>query len=233
MNFLSHQAVARNVAPDGSPWFCLGNILPDLLSTAGRRLREGEVAKTQTNTPESAALLRGIRLHHATDRRFHGHPLFKGACAVASQLLLAAPFQTPPPRRFFLAHILVEIALDGVLVNQCPELSDDLYACLEICGSAAITAQTVALLRAETSLPELTVTIDRFVAAHYLPSYGDFDGQVEALCRVYRRPGLPDLSGTADRNALKSVLETFVPRLVLWQKELLIPPQSDAMPVVQ
>lgn len=233
MNFLSHQAVARTVTPDGSPWFCVGNILPDLLSTTGRRLREGEVAETQADSPESVALLRGIHLHHATDRRFHGHPLFKQACSEATELLRVAPFSTPPRRLFFLAHILVEIALDGLLVNQHPDLPDDLYTCLETCEPAAIAVRTAALLQTETALPELAVVIERFLAAHYLPSYRDFEGQMEALRRVYYRAGLGEIASPEDQATLCQVLHDFAPRLVVWQKELLLPPEPDTMPVVK
>lgn len=233
MNYLSHQAVAEAVDPQASAWFYVGNLLPDLLSTAGRRLHEGELSRAVAippAEPETVALVRGIRLHFATDARFHSHPAFKEASALASELLRAAPFASPPHRVFFIAHVLVEIALDGRLVNERPDLPASLYASLEHLGGETIARRTASLLGLPDGLPDFALTITRFLAAHYLPSYRNFDGQAQALSRVCRRAGLPDLSEPGDRAALAGVCALFSPRLAQWEQELLAPPQT-ALPV--
>lgn len=104
MNFFGHAAVATWSKPTGGT--VLGAMLPDFATMSGTRLAEAS----------DADIARGIDLHHATDAAFHRLPpvlalmrelddrLDKGGCARG-------------PRRA-VAHIGVELLLDGVLVEE-------------------------------------------------------------------------------------------------------------------
>jgi len=204
-------------------------VLPDLLATSGDgRLRV---------VPATAAgdLADGVRLHLATDRRFHAHPAFREATAEASALLRATPFATPPRRVFFLAHVFVEIALDGCVLELQPDIADQLYAVLEAAGPERIAGATRDLLSASQPLPNLAKTIRHFLSARYLGSYSTVDGQAAALHRISRMAGLPGFSEASDRSLLAGAFAAFAPRLPAWKEYFLRPPDgfSAAGPVVQ
>ncbi|HSD91335.1 MAG TPA: hypothetical protein VLB44_27615 [Kofleriaceae bacterium] len=104
MNFFGHAAVATWSAPTSGR--VLGAMLPDFATMSGTRLADAP----------DPAIAGGIELHHATDAAFHRLPpvlalmhelderLDKGGCARG-------------PRRA-VAHIGVELLLDGVLVDE-------------------------------------------------------------------------------------------------------------------
>jgi hypothetical protein len=166
----------------------------------------------------------GARLHLATDRRFHGHPAFREATAEASALLRAAPFTQPPHRIFFLAHVFVEIALDGRLLANHPGIADDLYGHLEAYGAEAIAAATPSLLGRSTTLPNLAATVVGFLSARYLPTYASPSGQAAALHRIGLMAGLTGFPNTTDRSVLSGAFAEFAPRLAAWEDDLLTPP---------
>ncbi|GAB4464052.1 MAG: hypothetical protein OHK0029_33560 [Armatimonadaceae bacterium] len=227
MNYLCHQHIAQQVESDGSPWFFTGNLLPDLLGGSGRRVRAGDIARVEATAAPDLALLGGMRLHFLTDRRFHSHPAFKEASAAASRLLRETPFLTPPPRVFFLAHILVEVALDGLALAENPDLAGNLYQNLEACGAAEIASTAVRLLSPSPD-PERTEaianSIQRFVRARYLEDYRSVAGQAEALYHVSQRARVDAFSDRADRALLADALHAFAPRLSVWKDALLEPP---------
>jgi len=202
----------------------VGNVLPDLLGDAagGGRLRARHVAGT--GAPDSD-LVRGVRLHLATDRRFHSHPLFLSAMAEASALLRAAPFAHPPHRVFFLAHIFVEIALDAVLLVRDPDgrfadAAGHFYGQFDRADLPAVAAETETLLG--RPLPDLLPSLHHFARARYLFGYATGDGLARALSRVSRRVGLTDFASDDDRARLAAVFGAYLPRAAelgpyLWQ----------------
>ncbi len=104
VNYFGHAAVASWSGSD--PGLALGAMLPDFATMSRTRLADAVV-------PDIAA---GIALHHTTDGAFHHLPpvlalmreldghLERGACARG-------------PRRA-VAHIGIELLLDGVLVDE-------------------------------------------------------------------------------------------------------------------
>jgi hypothetical protein len=174
-------------------------------------------------------------MHLATDRRFHAHPAFHEAMAEASALLRATPFVTPPRRVFFLAHVFVEIALDGCVLERQPDIADQLYAALEAAGPERIADATRDLLGTLQPLPNLAKTIRHFLSARYLVSYSTPDGQAAALHRISRMAGLPGFPEALDRGLLAGAFAAFSPRLPAWKEYFLTPPDgfSSAGPVVQ
>lgn len=204
----------------------MGNLLPDWLSASGAgRLRERTTATVAATDSITADLLTGVRLHLATDARFHSHPFFKELTATATRLLREAPFSTLPPRLFFLGHVAVELSLDGRTLTRQPYLADDLYANIDICGIENIARTTRMLL----DLPEpaevtLTQYLHGFRNARYLTEYLRPEGQAEALHRVSRRAGLTGFPDPADRTVLTETLTFLSPLLADREEELLMPP---------
>lgn len=233
MNYLSHHAVARTVAarrPGATaPSFFIGNVLPDLVSVSGDgRLRAAGVLSPPSGVDND--LLLGVRLHLATDTRFHGHPLFAEATQEASALLRAAPFSVPLRRVFFLAHAFVEIALDGWLIRENANIAEDFYAQFEAADLAAVVVDTGWLLRSDIPLLGLAHTLERFTESQFLLSYKEDGGLAMALHRVCHRAKVADLfADSADRKLLQDCFAAFLPRIATKAAALLSPPDTVFM----
>lgn len=226
MNYLSHHAVVRAVYPGAPPAFVVGNVLPDLLAVSGEgRLRARHVAETPPGVDPD--LVRGIRLHLATDQRFHGHPLFLEEMARASAILRAAPFATPPRRVFFLAHAFVELAMDGLLARVDRPLVDDFYERFAQGDPERVVADTAALLGKSGPLSDLTRTLARFQEARYLYAYAEASGMAGALERLAHRAALTNLFELpTDRAVLASCFDAYLPELDTVLPTLLFPPET-------
>ncbi len=105
MNFFGHAAVASWQAAD-SPGFVLGAMLPDFANMSQTRVVE-------VSHPELCA---GVELHHRTDRVFHATSRFVALCREATQTLLERG--VGKGRAHAVAHVGVELLLDGCLVEQ-------------------------------------------------------------------------------------------------------------------
>jgi len=104
MNFFGHAAVASWSSP--APGTVLGAMLPDFATMVRSRLGE----------PDDAAVAAGVAHHHATDAAFHGLPAVLGLMRELDERLAALGCARGPRRA--VAHIGVELLLDGVLVEE-------------------------------------------------------------------------------------------------------------------
>ncbi|HEU0031291.1 MAG TPA: hypothetical protein VFQ53_11700 [Kofleriaceae bacterium] len=108
VNYFGHSAVASwsAVAPDAQPGVALGAMLPDFATMSGARVEhtaDGHVTA-------------GIALHHATDAAFHALPVVTGLMRELDDRLAHLGCARGPRRA--VAHIGVELLLDGVLVDD-------------------------------------------------------------------------------------------------------------------
>ncbi|HLL23898.1 MAG TPA: hypothetical protein VK427_17290, partial [Kofleriaceae bacterium] len=106
MNFFGHVAVASWTSD--SPAVGLGSMLPDFATMSGARIA--------SDGAHEAALGRGIEIHHATDATFHRLPVVLGLMRDLDGLLAERGCARGPRRA--VAHIGVELLLDGVLVDD-------------------------------------------------------------------------------------------------------------------
>jgi hypothetical protein len=104
VNFFGHAAVASWTS--SSPGLALGAMLPDFSTMSGARV-------ASTADTEVAA---GIDLHHATDAAFHTLPAVTGLMRELDDRLARLGCARGPRRA--VAHIGVELLLDGVLVDE-------------------------------------------------------------------------------------------------------------------
>jgi hypothetical protein len=104
VNFFGHAAVASWFAE--APGRVLGAMLPDFATMSGARLAE----------PTDAEVAHGIDLHHKTDAAFHHLPPVLALMRELDDRLEAAGCARGPRRA--VAHIGVELLLDGVLVDD-------------------------------------------------------------------------------------------------------------------
>ena len=106
MNFFGHAAVASWTSD--TPAIVLGSMLPDFATMSGAR-----IANDGAHEP---ALGRGSDIHHATDATFHRLPVVTGLMRDLDTLLEERNCARGPRRA--VAHIGVELLLDGVLVDE-------------------------------------------------------------------------------------------------------------------
>ncbi len=113
VNYFGHAAVASWVDPrlNRRGGFPLGAMLPDFSTMCGVR-----VAGTA-----DADVAEGIALHHATDKVFHTLPAVTGLMRELDERLERGGCARGPRRA--VAHIGVELLLDGVLVDD-PEFRE-------------------------------------------------------------------------------------------------------------
>ena len=104
MNFFGHAVVASWQTP--APGVVLGAMLPDFATMIRARL----------DAPTDPDVGAGIDHHHATDARFHGLPVVLGLMRELGERLERLGCARGPRRA--VAHIGVELLLDGVLVGE-------------------------------------------------------------------------------------------------------------------
>ncbi len=206
MNFLSHYVIARRLwspPPAALPAYAVGSALPDLIGLAAPRvrLRKDPLAPNNGGTGElgfgpSSAILAppllgaggvsaGVRAHLATDAAFHKTAAFAEAQAEVGALFGDAGFVGIRVRRFFVAHVLVELALDAVLLRTDPALVEKFYAAFAQADFDAVTRWA----EHETGrpLPRLPDVLARFAASRYLLSYITDAGVATGLSRTCQR----------------------------------------------
>jgi len=106
VNFFGHAAVASWSSQTAAT--VLGAMLPDFATMSGARLHpEG---------PHEPPLATGIDLHHATDATFHRLPVVTGLMRELDARLADGGCARGPRRA--VAHVGVELLLDGVLVDE-------------------------------------------------------------------------------------------------------------------
>lgn len=180
MNFLSHHALALQLAPDQPPLFYAGNLLPDWLGIS----REGALKKHHVEG-KRGALADGIRLHLAADQRFHSDPVFAALCDEAKRVFQPLPLK----RAFFFAHVAVELAMDAQLLRANSAHADDLFARLTLC-LPEIAPEAARLLERE-ALPELAGVAERFVANRWVLAYETDAWMARRLMQLGGRVGIP------------------------------------------
>jgi hypothetical protein len=104
VNYFGHAAVAS--WRQGRGGLSLGAMLPDFSTMCGARV----------SGSDDEDVAEGITLHHATDSAFHGAPAVTGLMRELDERLERGGCARGPRRA--VAHIGVELLLDGVLVEN-------------------------------------------------------------------------------------------------------------------
>ena len=189
MNFLAHHVLATRFLTPANPLppFVVGCVLPDLLPLAADRvrLRPALVERQPATSDEEAALRAGVLVHLATDAAFHRTTAFAEAQATAGRLLDEAAFEGIRVRRFFLAHVLTELALDAVLLRSNPAVADEFYAAFAAADRASVTRWTETA--AGRPLPNLPGVLTRFNRSQYLYQYREDEGVATGLSHLCAR----------------------------------------------
>jgi len=187
MNYFAH-----GVAHLDDSYVVAGTAVPDWLNVVDRRVR---VRPRQTapllcdSGANTAAVARGILQHHDDDRWFHRSRAFTELSLQLTVVVRDVLAGDEGFRPSFLGHILVEILLDSILIDENPEQLDRYYDVLSNVDAAEV-AQVVERITGQ-SVSLLATFIPRFIDERFLPDYLDDGKLLRRLNQVMRRVRLP------------------------------------------
>jgi hypothetical protein len=193
VNFFGHAAVATWSAPASgvAPAVVLGAMLPDFATMCG-----GQIASADEESVSD-----GIALHHATDAVFHQLPVVTGLMRELDDHLRHGGCARGPRRA--VAHIGVELLLDGVLIGE------SAYRAAYLRG---LGHEPALQWRDPEDAPRFGTLLDR-LRAHGVPD--DLRLPEAITTRLHRiLAHRPLLAPSADDlRAIRSALVAFQPRL--------------------
>jgi hypothetical protein len=199
MNFLAHFYLDRDCTDS---YYAVGAATPDLLSifNAGLRIKAGQVDHL---SPERQAMvhpgfLAGLARHFHADRVFHSSELFSQETHYLSAMLAQRFAEQDVPRKYFVAHILLELLLDKVLIERDPELLPAYYKHFEGAMPFSIVRHGTEVVSGH-DLPNYEAFLMKFSENRYLYHYVEYDHLIYILRRLLRRVGIEQTAFLEDQ----------------------------------
>jgi len=213
VNFFAHYYFHNK---QGDNWHNAGLLFPDLLRifTSDQRISE-KAGAMQIETFHHQNLSIGIHKHFDADDIFHNWQWFKDTNHKLA--LEIRNSDTDIKRDWFLAHILIELAIDHVLVSENESKVNDLYNDLGACGKA----EWLDFFK-EKGFGEADKWYEnylKFISHRYIFTYKDTDNVVYALNRIYQNTGIGKFNDTQNQ-FLVLLLNNFIPEVKLKLSEL-------------
>lgn len=191
VNFFGHAAVAS--WSHAEPGAVLGAMLPDFATMCGGRIAAAD----------EASVAGGIALHHATDAAFHRLAPVTGLMRELDEQLARGGCARGPRRA--VAHIGVELLLDGVLVDEPGYRAAYLHG---------LAHQPVLRWRAPDAAPRFAVLLERLRARGVPDDLRRPDAIAARVQRVLaHRPLLAPSPG--DLPAIHDALVALQPRVAI------------------
>ena len=203
MNFIAHYHFYQSE----DCYYNLGLVLPDLVkSFCKTHLKPAE----HMNHPILNQLNQGSIVHLNADKRFHNSFYFTTCEKHLSEL---ADTRAQWPRKWFLNHLLCEILLDRIIIDQHPNIVENFYSDLK-----KTKHEQVALylkMSGINNYQNFNEGLERFVSAQFIFDYQHNEKILLALSRVYRRLGI-DYEWT---DADKALLLEIIPVQIQFMKQ--------------
>ncbi|MDA1048918.1 MAG: hypothetical protein O3C40_00355 [Planctomycetota bacterium] len=192
MNYFAH---ARHYLDD--PYFVAGTAVPDWLSVVNRRMRaRSKLAASYADDedPRVASIAKGIMQHHHDDDWFHQTRAFAELNLYFTKEIRDRLPDDDGFRPSFLGHILVELLLDAMLIEDHPAMLDRYYAIMDSLDPYVVNRTVNRMATRETGM--LAFFIPRFSAERFLYDYAEDGTLLFRLNNVMRRVRLPVLPET-------------------------------------
>jgi hypothetical protein len=180
------------------PYFLAGTAVPDWLSVVDRRVRvrpkDALAAAAAAGEGPAARIAGGVARHHADDARFHTTDAFSD---LSLEFTVAIRDLLPPDdglRPSFLGHILVELLLDSVLIEERPGLVDAYYQSMQEVEGRIVEEAVNGMSSKQTE--RLGPFIPLFTRERFLCDYSDDAKLHRRLNQVMVRVGLERLPET-------------------------------------
>ena len=206
MNYLSHYYFDRD---EDNKYFNIGLILPDLARSHIAKLRINPYKNITFTTKEIASMNDGCNKHFASDRKFHNWMSFVELTNKATDMIRESG-DKDINRDYFITHIMVEILLDKILLDQTPTLADDFYAMID-----SVEMDWILKFMRYAGLQDDELwkgQHKRFMKAAFLKSYTSVENVVAAVEGVCANLGRIELNDD-QRNLLIEICEAIEPEL--------------------
>jgi hypothetical protein len=206
VNYLSHFYFDRD---EDNKYYNIGLILPDLARSYISKLRINPYRNIEFTTHEIASINNGCNKHFASDRKFHNWMVFVDLTTRATDMIRENG-DKDINRDYFITHILVEVLLDKVLVDQNPTLAEDFYTMVESVEQDWVLKY---MRYAGLQDDELWKGMHRrFMKAGFLRNYTSIENVVNAVEQVAVKTGLLELNQD-QKDLLIEICETIEPEL--------------------
>jgi hypothetical protein len=184
MNYLSHYYTDND---PGNPHFNFGLMLPDMLGAARRGWKPVNGRLYSFDDPEAELIWQGFQQHLRADSLFHNTAFFTTQTRSIRNILEQAGLVQPGLRLFFVAHVLLEIMLDRLIIKTHPHIPDRFYNDLDVVTEDTLSSFFTGM---QSEIPErLFRILARFKEHKYLYSYVDDERLFFALNRIMERGG--------------------------------------------
>ena len=177
-----------------SPYFLAGTAVPDWLSVADRkvRMREKRVAPIlEADDAVIRDIAHGIRQHLEDDNWFHKQPEFVLLCGEMTLIIKGVLGTDDGFRPSFLGHIVTEMLLDTVLIEQDQTILNNYYSAMESIDPERIESAVNLIGKEPTT--RLVRFIELFRRERFLFDYLDMNSMLYRLNQVMRRVKLHPL----------------------------------------
>jgi hypothetical protein len=205
MNYLAHYYLDHT---DPRPHFTLGLVLPDLVRNFQKQYRLNPLHLTDAKpADEMLHLNQGVHRHFHADKVFHTSTFFDQQNSELKRKLYAAGFESINKYIYFVAHVLLEMVIDRVLIQQHPLLCFNFYDALEKTDKLVIGnyLQISGKFTNEHS-EQFLLYFSQFCKSQYLFHYRHNDGLLYGLERMYQRY-VPGVFSVADKEKLVVIIE--------------------------
>ena len=207
MNFLSHFYFDRH---SNDSLRITGTVLPDLVrNTAKEWNLRPEKSHELFKSAAHRSLLGGWQKHLEVDRYFH-NSLFFREHSRQLRLAIGPALQHTQVRPFFVAHIGLELLLDGLLLSENELQAEDLYVHLEAAEWEAI--ESFLQLCGIKDTARFQQYFKSFLKNRYLSSYQDAGQVAYALSRICLRVW-PEPLGSSETDQLTQILTAYLRKL--------------------
>lgn len=203
MNLLGHYVCSSPLPPAGR----LGSLLPDLWSLFRRKPRADALAgiwrgRAGLSTPY-AEIVEGMDFHHLVDIHYHRAPLFREEARELRERLQLAGGEAGL-KRFFAAHIIIEMFHDRLLLAADPGLTDQFHRLLRKEGESLLPGFTGA--HPEVDRQVFEDFFRRIMEERFVEDYSRIEGLFFRAGRVLLRQRQRELN-QAERAAAVQFIE--------------------------
>ncbi len=198
MNYLSHFFIHQQEA---NHYYNTGLILPDITKKWVKSYKH--LLPEKLFLEEHHQLLRGALQHYQADKLFHGSDYFTGYLRLFTQHINNAGLSNQVQRKWFIAHIALELMIDRMLVKYHPTSVDHFYHSLQVTDQHILNSFLE--LSGSANNQEFFNFFGHFSGVKYIYYYADNNKFMYSLNRIMLRAGVPEL-GEEDTNKLLKVL---------------------------
>jgi hypothetical protein len=181
LNFVSHYYCAK----EANPYYTLGVLFPDIFKKFSFYHNQFFTKFDPALLTEKEAFIwRGIEQHYSDDGYFHAFPEFKYFMGRIETEMAKYESLQGLKRKFLVSHILYELILDNMILEQAPDIVIDIYQHLDSCPKQDIQLFLEKIMQKNEAIDVFLDSYDKFILRRFLNFYSEERNLVKALHRV-------------------------------------------------